>query len=357
MDRSLYVVILYVLTHVGLILFLYPANIITSTTQGHWIPIMIGISIHFILLYLLLKGISHFPNKDIISIYMEKGKLLSFVFLTPIFVYFLMANIISVRAYSEIVSIVFLSKTPLWAIMAIVMMGSCYLSIKGIESIIRTGYLIFLLFFPILCFIIIASFQNVDWRYIYPLLPSDFSFLTKSTYLKSYFAIGGVFLFLGFIHPFVPYKGKKIMWAGTVLIPIFLLSVYIPILTFGQATTSNFIFPFVMTVDAINLTWIMFDRLTVFFLLSVVIFILLYLSLVIWMLERIIRKCLWPNAKSYWLVIGISIFIYTVCFWIDNWDGVELLFKWNTILRFFVIFGVPISIYFIGVKEKKGERI
>ncbi|MCA0149660.1 spore germination protein [Rossellomorea vietnamensis] len=357
MDRSLYVSILYLLTHVGLILFLYPANIIMSTTQGHWIPIMIGVSIHFILLSLLLKGISRFPDKDIITIYKTKGKVLTFIFLAPTFIYFLMANIISVRAYSEIVSIVFLSKTPLWAIMALIMTVACYLALKGIEGIIRTGYLIFLLLFPILCFIMIASFQNVDWRYIYPLLPNDFSFLTKASYLKSYFAIGGSFLFLGFIHPLVPFKGRKIMLTGIVLIPIFLLSVYVPVLTFGQATTSHFIFPFVMTVDAIHLTWIMFDRLTVFFLLSIVIFTLLYISLVLWMLERIIRMCLWPSAKSSLLIIGLSIFIYLVCLWIDNWEGVEMLFKWNTTIRFIVILGVPISIYFLGVKERKGENV
>ncbi|MGD6840881.1 GerAB/ArcD/ProY family transporter, partial [Bacillus thuringiensis] len=88
------------------------------------------------------------------------------------------------------------------------------------------------------------------------------------------------------------------------------MSVYIPVLTFGQATASTFMFPFVMTVDAINITWLMFDRLTMFFLLSIVIFILLFISLVLWMSVRIINKCLLPTMKPSYLVIAISLIIY-----------------------------------------------
>jgi spore germination protein (amino acid permease) len=352
-DKSLYVVIMYILTHIGLILFLYPGNIIDSSSQGQWIPIIIGVIVHFIILFLLLTGLDRFPHQDIITIYLRAGKLVTFIFLFPTSLYFFMANIITVRAYSEVVTIVFLSNTPLWAIMALLLILSSYLAIKGVEAIFRTGILLLLFLFPLICFILVVAFQNVDWHYVYPLWNDDFSFLTDSSYLRSFFAIGGVFLFIGFVRPVIPYKKKKVLLAAVALIPIFIISVYIPVLTFGQATASTFLFPFVMTVDAINLTWLMFDRLTMFFLLSIVIFILLFISLVLWMSVRIINKCLLPTMNPSYLIMAVSFIIYFICLWIPNWNDVEQLFKWNTSLRFYVIFGVPISIWILGVKARK----
>jgi hypothetical protein len=352
-DKSWYVVSMFMLTHIGLILFLYPANIIASSTQGQWIPIMVGVLVHFLLLFILMKGLDRFPGQDIIAIYQRAGKLISFIFLFPVFLYFFMANIITVRAYSEVVTIVFLSNTPLGAIMALLLILSSYLAIKGVEAIFRAGILLFLFLFPLIFFILLVSFKNVDWHYVYPLWNKDFSFLTAPSYLQSFFAIGGVFLFLGFIQPLIPYQRKYVFLAAAAIIPVFILSVYIPVLTFGEATASKFMFPFIMTVDAINLTWFMFDRLTMFFLLSIVIFILLFISLVLWMSVKIVHTCLLPSIKPAYLVLSMSMIIYLICLGIPVWSDVELLFKWNTPLRFFVIFGVPISIYLIGIKTGK----
>ncbi|MCT2537104.1 spore germination protein [Aquibacillus koreensis] len=353
MDKSLYVVFMYIVSHAGLILFLYPENIIASTTQGHWVPIVIEVFVHFFILTVFLKGLNYFPKQnDLITIYTSAGKIIAFLFLVPIFLYFLTSNIITVRGYSEIITIVFLSNTPLWAIMVVLLAISSYLAIKGVEAIFRTGVLIFILLFPLIIFILVISFQNVDWHYVYPLWVEDFSFFSQSSYYKSYFAIGGVFLFLGFIRASIPYKNKYVLIAATAVIPIFLLSVYIPILVFGQATASTFLYPFVLAVDSINLTWFMFDRMTMFFLLSIIIFILLFISLVLWMIVRVLSKCIAPSIKPFYLVVAVSLLIFIICLFIPSWKDVEQLFLWNTILRFYVILGVPISVVILGIKSR-----
>lgn len=48
------------------------------------------------------------------------------------------------------------------------------------------------------------------------------------------------------------------------LLPMFLLSVYLPLLTFGQATAELYEFPMLMTIDTVNITWLLFDRITIF---------------------------------------------------------------------------------------------
>jgi spore germination protein (amino acid permease) len=354
MDRSLGVCIIYILCQTGLILFLYPADIIDSSSEGQWAAVLLGFVIHFSMIMLLLKGLSLFPDRDMIMIYLNHGKVIASIFLLPLLIYLLIAAVITVRAYSEFVSIVFLSKTPSWAIMGILLILSAYLATKSIDGILRTGVILFFLLVPVLCFILIISFQNVDWRYVYP-LDTDFSFIKHPSYLNSFFAIGGLFFFLGFVQPDISIKKNTILLSALSILPIFIISVYVPVLTFGQDTASHFRFPYVMAVDAINLTWFMFDRLTMFFLLSVIIFSMLYLSLVLWMMVRLIGKSSRERMMPQLVLMGLVLTIYSVCFFITDWSTVEMFFRWNTPLRIFILFGIPLSIYLLGVRARKKE--
>ncbi|WP_245823571.1 GerAB/ArcD/ProY family transporter [Metabacillus halosaccharovorans] len=355
MNKSLHVMILYILSHLGLIFFMYPGNIISSTEQGHWLPILLGIIVHFTFLFVYMKGLSFFPKKDIITIYTEFGKGKALLFLIPIFIYFIMILLITVRAYAEIITIVFLSNTPIWAIMLLLLSISTYIASNGVEVIFRTGFLLSILFLPIILFIFFTSFQNVDWRYAIP-FDTDFRFITKRPYLESFFAFSGGFLFLGFIQPYFSYSRKSILWAAAILIPFFIFSVYIPILTFGQATSATTFLPYVVVVDAININWLMFDRVTMFFLLSLLSFIMLYLSLVTWKTLRILSHYI-PSIKPVNQVITVSVVVYFLCFLIPGWEDIEKLFWWNTFLRFYILIAVPLSIYFFGSRiKRKGKN-
>ncbi len=74
MDKSLHVILMFLLTHLGLIFFMFPGNIVSSTEQGHWFPILFGFVLTFILISLYMKGLSYFPKQDIITIYSDIGK-------------------------------------------------------------------------------------------------------------------------------------------------------------------------------------------------------------------------------------------------------------------------------------------
>lgn len=350
-DKSLHVMLMYIISHLGLIFFMYPGNVISSTEQGHWLPVLVGVIIHFIFISIYMKGLSYFPKKDIIRIYAGIGKGTAILFIAPVFLYFSMILLITLRAYAEIITIVFLSNTPLWAIMLLLISISTYIAAKGVETIFRTGLLLSLLFLPIIIFIFFTSFQNVDWRYLVP-LDADLGFIIKRTYLESFFAFSGGFLFLGFVQPYFSYDRKYILWAAAFLIPFFLFSVYIPVLTFGQATSATTFLPYVVAVDAININWLMFDRVTMFFLLSLISFIMLYLALVSWKAIRILSHYL-PSIKPVKLLLALSAAVYFSCFLIPDWKDVEKLFWWNTFLRFYILIAIPFSIFFFGRRMKR----
>ncbi|MEK5443464.1 GerAB/ArcD/ProY family transporter [Fredinandcohnia sp. FSL W7-1320] len=354
MVRSLHVVILYLLTHLGLIFFMFPSNIIASTQQGHWLPILIGIFVHVLFLHIYMKGLNYFPGENLISIFSGIGKWAVILLLVPVLLYFFIITLITVRAYSEIITLVFLSFTPLWAVTLLLLIVSTYVAKNGMETVLRTGILLAIIFLPLFLFVFILSFQNVDWRYFNPVRP-DLNFLTSRSYYESFFVFSGGFLFLGFVQPYFSYERKYIIFSALLLIPFFIFSVYIPILTLGQATASVTFLPFVVIADSINVSWLMFDRVTLFFLLSLISFMILYISLVMCKTILIINRYV-PSIKPVHLLYLLSSLLFFLCFLIPDWKDVEKLFWWNTLLRFYVFIAVPLSIYFWGVRKRNGKH-
>ncbi|RIX59736.1 hypothetical protein D3P08_04285 [Paenibacillus nanensis] len=338
----------------GLIFFLYPTDIIESVNIGHWLPILTGFAIHLAVIAMYMKGMSYFPRMDLVDGLRTAGNAVAIVLLLPVAAYLVMICVITIRAYSEVVTIVFLSSTPLWAIMALLLSISTYVAMLGIEAIFRTALLLFVLFIPLTVFILSYAFQNVDWLYALPVMDTHtatFAFVQERSFLLSLFAFSGGFLFLGFVQPHFRYKSRSILWSSLILLPLFLLSVYLPVLTFGQNTAEKFQFPFIMTVDTISIDWLMFDRISMFFLLSMITFVILFLATVMWKLIRIIRFK-W-NAKPAVLIPALSVALFVTCMNIPDWKHVSDLLWWNTFFRIYVMVIIPAATIVIGVRYRK----
>ncbi|MBD2872279.1 GerAB/ArcD/ProY family transporter [Paenibacillus arenilitoris] len=351
-DKSLHIVLLYCLTQLGVIYFVYPEDIIASAEEGHWLPVVLGIFVNLIVTAAYMKGLRYFPKQDLIGILTGVGKTAAVLFLLPITVYLFMVNLITVRAFAEIITIVFLSNTPLWSIIALLLAISGLIAMNGAFSIMRTGVLLGLLFLPLMAFVIFMSFQNADWRYVFPLLDDNLGFLTHKSYLESLFAFATSFLFLGFVQPEFKYSPKKVLLGIVALIPFYLLAVYIPLLTFGRATASTFKFPFVMVVSTIQINWLMFDRVTMFLLLSLISFTMLFIALLIWQTGVIVGRTI-PKVKMSYIVTALSVVTFIGCVMVRNWEDIEELFLCNAVLRLYVWLIVPFAVYLLGLREKR----
>ncbi|MBB6635602.1 GerAB/ArcD/ProY family transporter [Cohnella thailandensis] len=352
MSRSVHVLLFYFVAHLGLIFFIYPEDIIACAEEGHWVPILVGFAVHVFFLWLFVKGLSLGGNRDMVSLYLGLGKAPAVLLLLPVFVYYAMVDVITVRAYSEIVSIVFLEKTPLWAVMALLFLIPVWLANAGIRPIFYATALVAIVCLPLFLFIFAASFQSVDWRYFFPLFDRHYGFLWDSSFYKSFFAFAGVFLFLGFVQPYFTFRIRGLMWASVLLVPFFLFSVYIPVLTFGEATASNFHYPFVVTLDTLQINWLMFERVTVFFLMSLLTFVMLLVALVLWQsVELAVR--FFPRMNRGWTLLVLSAIVFGCCLRIRSWHDIELLFMWNTWIRAYIMLVVPATVYWIGRRAKK----
>lgn len=119
---------------------------------------------------------------------------------------------------------------------------------------------------------------------------------------------------------------------------------------------STFFLPFVVVLDTITINWLMFERVTMFFLLSLISFIIVYTSLTTWKTIRIINHYI-PSIKPVFLLVSFSGLVFFTCLLIPDWKAVEKLFWWNTFFRFYSYMAVPLSLYFFGIRlRRKGKN-
>lgn len=179
--------------------------------MGHWIGIAISYALHAIALYMYVKGLQWAAHRNVVDIFGSVGKFLPWLLLLPALLYFGVAIIITIRAYSEMLTLVFLSSTPLWAIQLLLISIAFLMAWQGISSMARTSVLLVILFTIPILFVLCFSFQNVDWYYLLPIIDpgQSFHFLAKPDFLVSLFVYAGGFFFLGLLPPSIQISTKK----------------------------------------------------------------------------------------------------------------------------------------------------
>ncbi|MHA6484774.1 GerAB/ArcD/ProY family transporter [Paenibacillus sp. strain BS8-2] len=356
MVKSGQVAVLYVLIHIGVIFFLYPSNLLVAMESGHWIAVFACFILHIAVVWSYMWGLGRFEKSNVIDIFMRWSKWATLLIMTPVFLYLIVVAIISTRAYSEIISLMFLSSTPLWAIMILILVVSTYLAIQGIGAIFRTGVLLLLLCVPPLLFVLVSSFQHVDWHYLVPLYDNtafSWSFLFNRQFLMSLIVSGGCFLFLGFIQPTITFDQRKIRYASLLLFPLMLIAVYVPLLTFGHSSASTFLFPFIMVTDIVEVNWLMFERASLFFTLSMIALILLYLSVILWNAIYMVQRMM--KVSSLIIAAVLCLLVYIACSYITDWDHLQQLLWWNTLLRLYIMLVIPAGTLVLGIlHHRKG---
>lgn len=359
MSKNLQVSTAYILVHLAQIFFIYPIDIMESTDQVHWLPVLFGSLFNLIMISIYLKGLSYFKDQNIIEILMKKNKFLAWFFFLHALLYLGSMIILTVRGFAEVISITVLSNTPIWVLILLFLTIPGYIVLQGmIGGILRLSVLISALFVVPVIFVILASFQNVDWHYLLPLWTgfSDFKFVTNPSFYMSLFACSGGFLMIGFLPSFTKFKPKAIYWGALALLPAYLISVYVPILTFGEQTARQLQFPYIFVVDTIEINWLMFERINVFLLLGLVAFCMFFISVSLWQILCIIQQGV-RNINSNYLIPIILIPLYICCLYIPDWDTSIQLLQWSMAFRLYVMVTTPVYLLIIGWLHAKKLKV
>lgn len=354
MVNKISVYLTFITIHFGLIFFVYPEKIFESTSKGHWEAILIGCLFEVIVMWIYLRGLASFPNMTIVQICKQAlGPWLSRILLIPVMLYFLATLVLISRVYSEMMTIVFLPKTPIWALLCFIFLG-LFTAWYGIGTVLRTSVIISVLFIPWISAALSSSMLNFDIRNAFPIWNTTFDFLKHPAYYSSFFAFSG-FLFLGMIHPFfrnVARSRKVFILLVAGLSPLYLASVYIPLLIFGQETVIQFQFPLHTGMDTIDLSWSIFERMTLFYTTSMIAFLIVYSAVLIWIIAEMFRSIVVPLANK-WLSVIITLIAYFLSSLVPGWSETEQLIWLDTGLRAYSIFVFPVVIGIIGALQRR----
>lgn len=359
MSKNLQVSTTYVLSHLGLIFFVYPIDVIEITSQAHWLPVLFGFVFHLLIIMIYLKGLSYFKGQNIVDILMKTNKFVAWCILIPALLYMAWLAVLSVRGFAEVVSIAILSDTPLWVLILLLLVIPGFITSQGmIGGILRLSVLLSALFVIPVVFVIATSFQNADWHYLFPLWPDSgaMTFLLKPHFNMSLFAYSGAFLMFGFLPSFAKFKPKAIYWGSLVLLPAYLISVYVPVLTLGEQTARQLQFPYLFVVDTVEINWLMFERINVFLLLSLIAFFMFYISLLIWQILCVIQLGI-KDISSNYLVPIIILPILIGCLFIPDWKTAGQLLQWSMGFQLFIVIVIPGYLLTIGWLHAKKSKV
>ncbi|MBB6669518.1 GerAB/ArcD/ProY family transporter [Cohnella nanjingensis] len=346
------VLALFIQLHLAAILSLYATKILESTNSGHWEAILIACLLEVLLAWLYLSGLSAFPGKHIGEIIREAaGAWAARAILLPFVAYIFFYLVLQNRYQIVKINIVVLPSTPLWAVLLLNMVLPFYAACKGIHAIARMGLALFITFMPFVLFSLFISYQNFEWRNIFPIWQPKLTFVAEQPFYTSLFAFSG-FLFLGMLSLNKPVKLRKLGPSMLLVAAFGFASVYVPLLIFGQETAIRFQYPVTMASDTIDLEWVVFDWLPTFSVVSSSALGMIESSVLLWMAMTLVRKLYLPLPDK-WLAAILSIAMYICSMQIHNVQTLNRFFSMNAALCLYSMIILPLTLGLSGWRKRR----
>ncbi|MEK3914365.1 GerAB/ArcD/ProY family transporter [Paenibacillus sp. FSL H7-0331] len=352
MNKNL-VLILFLLVHLSLFFYLYPVNIIEAAAKGSWEPILVGFLLEALLTGVYLKGLSAFPGKDIVDIFTGiSGKWIARAMLIPYFIFLFVNFNVAHRMELDSVNVVLLPKTPM--LFLLLLYGiPFYAAWKGIHSIARGAVIVCIFGVPLILFSLMSSIKNFNFYQIFPLLDVHMTFFSKTQFYSALFAHSG-FLFLGMLGLKEKISIRNIILVLMVLFFFGLCTVYVPLLIFGPEALIYLRYPVVLTSDTVDMEWVIFDWLPTFFVISTIAISMVEAAVSFWIMTTLLQK-LFSFRKRGWAILCLGVMLYVSSAMIINTDLLDRLNSWNTIFCLYSIIVIPMMIWMMSSKYRRGS--
>ncbi|MEK8129503.1 GerAB/ArcD/ProY family transporter [Paenibacillus filicis] len=343
---------LFLQIHLAAALSGYAVKIIESTDKGHWEPILAGVLLQGILVWVYLKGLSFSKGKDVVQIIKDGlGKWAGTLAFLPFVLFLCFHLILLARQQITEISIILLPDTPLWSTTLIFVAIFLYAASKGISVIARVSVAIFLLFMPFVLFTLLVSYRDFDFYNAFPLWDPAASFTAKPSFYVSMYAYTG-FLFLGMLRLNKPVTLRE-LWPLLAILAVFYVTiVYVPLLTFGHETAVLLQQPTLMASDTIDLEWVVFDWLPTFFIVSYSALSILESAVTLWMATLLIRKLFLP-LPALWLMVGIGVAVYALSLMIPNMQALNRFGSYNAFFSIYSMIMIPVLTIVSGLRKRR----
>ena len=318
-----------------------PKALIAQTGTATLLNIVFLTIIVLGIVFLISKLLRHFPNQDIVDIAeFLGGKVLKNIIGILFIVYFFIASSTFLRSFCENIKIIYFSRTPVIILTLLFLAGIIICNRHGLHSIVRANLIILPIVLFSIVFIFFANIENFTVQRALPLLGNGIN-ATFCSGISNIFAFSGLII-LYFLPPHLQdnKQFKTVAITSMILSSIWLL--------FSIATLL-FIFPFTVTSEEIMPLYLagrfiefgrFFQRLDAIFLMTWIVSITSYLSIVVAMIVNTFKKL--TNFKYSYIAIYISAIIILILSLLpQNYNQIHFLE--TTIYKYMVLimtFGV-----------------
>jgi len=351
--ETLEAVCIVIIAMINKLILNVPYYIVELTGTGSIINIIyIGI-IDFIFLLIIIKIIDKFQNVDILDIseFLCGKKLKTVIGILCIGI-FLLLTFMTLLNFSNVLHTIYFSNFDMIYILLFFIVGILVANLIGFKSISRT--ITFGVPFAIISVLIsfFAVSKNLDVEHLTPILGENY-YSTFGIGLTNSFALY-IIIYYYFIKPLLkePKKFKKICITSYIISLILLLLTVIPMLTLFNCTSDsepiNSLFLLVRQIELGEFI----RRVDALFILLWIFCIFAYLSFIIFIINRIIKKLLNVSDERM-LSFPICSILFGLTMLPINVSNIH--FIENTIYKYIIlsfIFGIGIIIL-IGANFKK----
>ncbi|TBL79484.1 GerAB/ArcD/ProY family transporter [Paenibacillus thalictri] len=344
----------FFIVHLSLMWHSYPQVSISSANSGHWEPIVLSLLAEAVLFAALLKGLSAFPNQSLMDIFDNKlKKWAARIVLLPFLCYLLLTLSLTTMMNTSLLTVTFLRDTPIW-VLTLLLVIPLYAVRQGLEGIFRATLVFMIISGPVILFSLASTAANYDIHNVMPFWDTKLSFLSNPAYYSSLLAFSG-FTVVGF------FSGKDrvlfsrwryILPAFLILLVCYLLFTYIPLLIFGKEAASKLQYAMSMSMDTVEIEWLFFDRLSLFYIIASLVLVFVYASLLLWMMVEVTRKLYLPVPVTY-LQIGFTCAAYGITMSIPNQTTGEKLFNLDSRISIYCMVAVPVIVYMMSWSKRR----
>lgn len=323
---------------------IYPSYILRSTQGAFWVPIAVwtaGAVVSSWLYGRLLSGLD--GEKLLVRLREAIGIVGTCLLSAPLLLFLLLALIVMLRAYTEMVTMTMLPSTPISFLNGI-MLAPAALALAGTMPIARAARVFFILTILLSAGLLLVGFSDVSRSLGAPWLRTNGDFLAdKQFYSGSFIWMG--FVITSMIGPYTKRTARR-GWQGYMLalccaLPLILAYIYLPVLTFGRELGQRLTFPFISKMDSVSHYWIVFENLTAIFVSITMLYVLLIMALKMHAAGEMILAVA-PRMQARFVYAGIVIAVYTVATALVSWRAMEDMIAFSAVLRLYVMFAFPL---------------
>ncbi len=349
------VIALYIIIISNNIIINIPTIIVDFTGTGAWLNIIYLTLICLVFTIIVCKLFKPFVNLDILDVSeFLGGKILKYIIAICYFILFMVFPAACLRYFADNLQNIYYDNSPLIFLLLLFIIPVTISSKAGLKAISSTNLILVpITVFSILALFIVAS-KDFVWQRLFPV----FGYGIKETFfnnIPNIFAFN-VVAYLYFLKPFLKSETyyKKISIIAVIICGLYLLcSTATLLMSFAFITQTDETLSLYLLTRLISLGKFL-QRVDALFIFVWILAILSFLSLNIFIISHIIKKCINVKSSSE-LVFPISAILFSTALSFKNMASLKFVVRniyryYNCILVFIVSFLILLLAY---MKKKK----